>query len=87
LAVCDVSADHQISENAVAFSTIHAFKGLESAVVIDIDIEQVDSEEARSLLYVGMSRARSLLVLMIREAARVLVEKRIREAMSEGLYS
>lgn len=87
LAVSDVSADHQIGENAVAFSTIHAFKGLESAVVIVIDIEQVDSDEARSLLYVGMSRARSLLVLMIREAARGLVERRIREAMSEGLYS
>jgi hypothetical protein len=87
LTVCDVSADQQIGDKAVAFSTIHAFKGLESAVTIVIDIEQVDSEEARSLLYVGMSRARSLLVLMIREAARVLLEKRIREAMSEGLYS
>lgn len=87
LALRDASADQQIDEKAIAFSTIHAFKGLESAVVIVIDIEQVDTEEARSLLYVGMSRARSLLVLMIREAARVILEQRIRQAMNHGLQS
>ena len=85
LALRDASADQQIGTKAIAFSTIHAFKGLESAVVIVIDIEQVDRDEARSLLYVGMSRARSLLVLIIREAARVFLEQRIRQAMSHGL--
>lgn len=83
----DASSDQQIAGSTIVFSTIHAFKGLESPVVILIDIEQVDSEEARSLLYVGMSRARSLLVLMIREAARGRVEQRIRNAMLEGLHS
>jgi hypothetical protein len=87
LALRDASADQRIGDKAIAFSTIHAFKGLESAVVIVIDIEQVDSEEMRSLLYVGMSRARSLLVLMIKEAARAFLEQRIREAIIHGLQS
>ena len=82
----DVSADQKLGEKAIAFSTVHAFKGLESAVVIVTDIEQVDTDEARSLLYVAMSRARSLLVLLIREAARAVLEQRIKVAMTHGLH-
>jgi hypothetical protein len=83
----DASADQPVAQGSVAFSTIHAFKGLESAAVIVTDIEQVDTDEARSLLYVGMSRARSLLILMIRETARHFLEQRIRETMNYGLQS
>ncbi len=49
----------------IKFSTIHAFKGLESPVVILVDIDQVDDHKSQSLLYVGMSRARSLLIMLI----------------------
>ena len=45
-----VDADGQIR-----FSTIHAFKGLESSTVIMTDIESYDDEK---LIYVGLSRAR-----------------------------
>lgn len=50
---------------AFAFSTIYAFKGLESAVVVICDLERLDSSQDRSLLYVGMSRARSYLILVL----------------------
>ena len=70
---------------AVKFSTIHAFKGLESQVVIIVDIDAVDGEQQQSLLYVAMSRARSLLILMINERARKAVESRIRKAMQQEL--
>ena len=69
----------------VKFSTIHSFKGLECRVVIIVDIDAVDGEQPQSLLYVAMSRARSLLVLMINEHARNAVESRIREAMKQDL--
>ena len=70
---------------SIKFSTIHSFKGLESQVVIIVDIDAVDGEQPQSLLYVAMSRARSLLILMINEHARNAVESRIREAMEREL--
>ena len=55
-------------------------------MVIIVDIDQVDSDEPQSLLYVAMSRARSLLILMISEAARTSLERRIRAGMEQELH-
>ena len=80
--VIDISSHNMRlpSSNALKFSTIHSFKGLESQVVIVLDIDAVDGEQQQSLLYVAMSRARSLLILMINKRARKAVETRIHEA-------
>lgn len=43
------------------FYTIQAFKGLESKVVLLIDIEDFESESSRLLNYVAVSRARTIL--------------------------
>jgi hypothetical protein len=53
----------KLQPKQVAFSTIHAFKGMESVAVILCDIEGVGTDEARSIVYVGMSRAKSHLVV------------------------
>jgi hypothetical protein len=45
----------------IAFSTIQAFKGLESEAVMLLDVDDLDSNRMRSLLYVGTSRARTIL--------------------------
>lgn len=45
----------------IRFSTISAFKGLESKVVILIDVDGFEKEEERLLNYVAVSRAESLL--------------------------
>lgn len=82
----DVSRGTANVRRSLKFSTIHSFKGLESPVVIIVDIEQVDSDEPQSLLYVAMSRARSLLILMISEAARTPLERRIRSRMEKELH-
>ena len=58
----------------VKFSTIHSFKGLESSVIIVIDIEEVSGNRSQSLLYVSMSRAKSLLVLMINKQVKDSVD-------------
>ncbi|MCW5749626.1 MAG: NERD domain-containing protein [Alphaproteobacteria bacterium] len=82
----DISRGTTGVQSAIRFSTVHSFKGLESPVVIVVDIDEVDTDEPQSLLYVAMSRARSLLVLMISEAARKSVEHRIRAAMVRELH-
>lgn len=71
--------------DAIKFSTIHSFKGLESQVVIIVDIDSVEGERSQSLLYVAMSRARSLLILMINERARKAVESQISKALQQEL--
>ena len=57
-------------EPKLAFATIQAFKGMESPVIIICDIDQIDDEGPQALLYTGMSRARSLLVMMVHENAK-----------------
>jgi hypothetical protein len=52
------------------FATIQAYKGMESNYVIITDIEDLTTEAARSLLYIGMSRAKYGLVLLISESIR-----------------
>ena len=53
----------------IQIESIHKFKGLESEVVVMIlpSIESLESEtttDIRSLIYVGMSRATSLLIII-----------------------
>lgn len=58
-------AGHQIF-----FSTIHAFKGMESPVIVLCDVGELETEKPQALLYVGMSRARSHLTIMIHERTK-----------------
>jgi superfamily I DNA/RNA helicase len=59
-------------------TTIHSFKGLERAVIILAGIGQRLSQEEHdlnSLLYVGCSRARHHLIVLIPEKANLKVKK------------
>jgi ATP-dependent exoDNAse (exonuclease V) beta subunit len=49
---------------------VQSYKGMESNYVVITDIEDLTSEVAKSLLYVGMSRARYGLILLIAESKR-----------------
>ena len=51
----------------IRVSSIHRFKGLESKVVIIAGIHQVDAEWLSHVFYVGASRARTYLVLLVKE--------------------
>ena len=59
-----------ISQNYFGFATVHSYKGMESNYVIISDIEDLTSEIAKSILYVGMSRAKYGLILLIAESMR-----------------
>jgi len=54
----------------IPFSSIHAFKGLEAPAVIITDIENLSEEQSRALLYIGMSRARVRLFMLMHESCR-----------------
>ena len=56
-------------EGAIFFSTIQAFKGLESKIVVLCDISDVSTEKARQYLYIGMTRAKSALYINILKRA------------------
>lgn len=55
---------------AVGYSTIQAFKGLESPAVILTDIDRITGERAEALLYIGISRARLRLFMLMHERCR-----------------
>jgi hypothetical protein len=55
-------------KSTVLIDTIQRFKGLESPIVILWGLDTIDLPQRQELLYVGMSRAKSLLVIVGRAA-------------------
>lgn len=56
----------EFPQSKISFSRVHDFKGLENTAVIIVDIDKSFlSQEPPSILYVGMSRARAYLVLLL----------------------
>lgn len=53
-------------KDSISFSTIQAYKGLENSVIILTDIETFENEK---LMYVGLSRARTMLYIFETEQA------------------
>lgn len=59
----------------VRFATVQAFKGMESQAVILCDIAALGEAEQQSLLYVGMSRARLQLMILLKSDLRPAYEE------------
>jgi len=70
---------------AVVFSTVHSFKGLENLVVILTDVEHLEGEYYRRLLYVAMSRARQRLFVHLAESAKMEYQAALRRKMEKEL--
>lgn len=76
--IVDISGRRPEPEPAtISFSTIHAFKGLESEAVMLVDVDDLRSDRSRSLLYVGASRARTLLGVARSSSTAELFAQRI----------
>jgi hypothetical protein len=58
------------SSVSIRYASIHAFKGLESAAIVLTDVEHIEDEQAKALLYVGMSRARVQLFIVMNDRVR-----------------
>jgi hypothetical protein len=65
------------------FATAQAFKGMESKVVVLCDVERIDGDDDHSLLYVAMSRARSLLTVLLHVRTKAAVREAFRKRMSD----
>jgi superfamily I DNA/RNA helicase len=79
--ICEAVNSNRLS---VAYSTIHAFKGLEAPVVIMVHVDSLDEQE-ESLLYVGMSRARARLYILIDEECRKAHTDKVSIGMAKAL--
>lgn len=64
--------------NSVSYCSVSAFKGLENDFIVLSDIEDLESEWWRSVIYVGMSRARIGLHLLLNTSLRSIYETRLR---------
>lgn len=65
-----VSTDRLCRKGELLFSTIQSFKGLESPVIILTDFDSIDYDQKKNLLYVGMTRARSALYILVSDKTR-----------------
>lgn len=66
-----ISCKHaSAADGSVKFSSVHAFKGMEAAAVILTDIDSIEDAQGKALLYVGMTRARHGLVMLINDRIR-----------------
>ena len=74
-----ISTERTERKNKLLFSTVHSFKGLESPVVILIDFDSIDYNQRKHLLYVGMTRARSALYVIMSDKAKRTMDEMIRE--------
>ena len=77
-----IDRDERKTKSGVTFSTIHAFKGLESKAVVLVDLDPKQDPESDALLYVGMTRARTRLLLVLPEQARGELDRRTRANLS-----
>ncbi|MCB9050464.1 MAG: NERD domain-containing protein [Lewinellaceae bacterium] len=74
-----------IGEKALSYHTIQAFKGLESSFIILTDLEELDTRGAERLLYVGMSRAKIKLFIVLAKALTEEKDKLYRRNMNKIL--
>ncbi|MFC2001231.1 NERD domain-containing protein [Chloroflexota bacterium] len=68
----------------ITFSTIHGFKGLENSYIILTDINRINDDEYKSLLYVGMSRAKVGLIILMDERSRKDYNELLKKSLKSG---
>lgn len=64
-------------EKGVKFSTIQGYKGLENTIIILFDFDEITSDQTQRLLYVGISRAKQELYIVLDKSSEEAVVKLI----------
>jgi hypothetical protein len=70
------------AENAIRISTVHSFKGLEASGVVLTGIDDLDNPASRRLLYIGGSRARAVLRLLLPQQSSDYVEANLHRVLA-----
>jgi hypothetical protein len=68
---------------AVRYGTVHAFKGLDSPAVVLTDITSFGTAREQTLFYVGASRARDELTVLMSQSARTGFRKQVFKEKTE----
>jgi superfamily I DNA/RNA helicase len=68
----------------IQVSSVYRFKGLERKVVILAEIDQSIGQQIDSVLYVGCSRARTHLILLMDENVPIEVKNKVDPVIKEG---
>jgi hypothetical protein len=66
-------------------TTIQAFKGLENTAIVLHGIDRINDDRSRSVLYVGMSRARERLAVVLTESCRADYQNAVRQHLQRSL--
>jgi len=69
-------ADGAVAPGAVRFSTVHAFKGLESTAIALIDLGDISTVRGGAAVYIGASRAQALLAIFLEKSQEKAYETR-----------
>jgi hypothetical protein len=90
---CDFSIQKITENNIAAFmngsitgitwSTVSSFKGLENDVIVLTDVEDLNNSWWRSVVYVGMMRARVCLYLLLNAELKEIYTERVTEWLKE----
>jgi len=72
----DISSESHEGQLYITYSTLHAFKGLESKTIILCDVTDLESELSRHQLYVGASRGRAILAPFISDSQKDIFDNR-----------
>ena len=70
------------NNKTIFYSTVQAFKGLESSVIILTDLNAIKTDYDRSLVYIGMSRAKSHLILLANNKMQASVSQAVMKKLS-----
>jgi hypothetical protein len=72
------------SQGRITYATVSSFKGLENDFIVLTDIDELEKNWWRSVVYVGMSRARVGLHLLLNEGAKPVYEERLRQWLEQA---
>ena len=70
------------TDKTIFYSTVQAFKGLESSVIVLTDVSAIKTDYDRSVIYIGMSRAKSHLILVANEKMKDSVSQAIMKKLA-----
>ncbi len=82
--IIDISEATDAENDCIVFSTIHSFKGMESPVVILTGLTGFEDDRSRALLYVGMSRARSHLLIVAKDSLKKILPELMKKKLTTG---
>ncbi|QWD22489.1 hypothetical protein G6688_05075 [Polynucleobacter paneuropaeus] len=78
-------SNSNIDENAIKYSTIRMFKGMESQAIVLTDIYDLQQDMSKALLYIGMSRAKISLVMLMDEKLKSAYQELILSGLRRAL--